>query len=136
MHNLSHLGILGPCIAWAVLGLSTVYVIWCHGSIQAKTILRVTSPNLKEAFSEFSSKKVVSIFSMENSSPASVLLSDQLKLSNDKFLSSKFEKEDLLHVSYCNVFCFVMYTMICTKHKSSHSISVLSTYIANPSRPH
>ena len=81
-------------------------------------------------------EKVLKRFDMQQSNPVSTPLAAHFKLSAALSPKSKEEKEYMSHVPYSSAVGSIMYAMVCTRPDISHAISVVSRYMANPSKEH
>lgn len=75
-------------------------------------------------------------FSMENSKPIGVPLAGHFKFPMTQCPGTYDEKLDMSRVPYANAIGSVMYTKVCSKLDITHAMSVLSRFMANPSRDH
>ena len=81
-------------------------------------------------------EKVLERFDMQQSKPVSTPLAAYIKLSTALSPKSKEEKEYMSHVSYSSAVGSIMYAMVCTHPDISHAVSVVSRYMANPTKEH
>jgi hypothetical protein len=72
---------------------------------------------------------------MNNSKPVSTLLTAHFRLLAR--LSPQSEDEQFVsHVSYSSALGSIIYAMVCTHPHISHTVSVVSRYMANPNKVH
>ena len=81
-------------------------------------------------------EKVLERFGMQQSKLVSTPLAAHFKISTDLLPQSKEEKEHMSHVPYASAVGNMMYAMVCTRPYISQAISVVSRYMANPSKDH
>lgn len=75
-------------------------------------------------------------FSMENTNYVNTPLGSHFKLSVECCLKSEDESKEMSQVPYSNVVGSVIYAMICIHPHILHAVSVMSQYMANPSKEH
>uniref|UniRef100_A0A2N9GV50 Reverse transcriptase Ty1/copia-type domain-containing protein n=1 Tax=Fagus sylvatica TaxID=28930 RepID=A0A2N9GV50_FAGSY len=81
-------------------------------------------------------EKVLERFGMQQSKLVSTPLAAHFKISTDLLPQSKEEKEHMSHVPYASAVGNMMYAMVCTRPYISQAFSVVSRYMANPSKDH
>lgn len=75
-------------------------------------------------------------FNMNESKSLIIPLSVDCKLSKKMSPKTKEEELDMVKVSYASVVGSIMYIMLCSRPDLSHSISLMSRFMANPGRKH
>ncbi|KAH9694912.1 Integrase catalytic domain-containing protein [Citrus sinensis] len=80
--------------------------------------------------------KVLETYKMLDSKPVLTPLAAHFKLSNQLCPKTDEEKLDMKNVPYANVVGCLMYAMVLTRPDLSHSVSVVSRYMAQPVREH
>jgi hypothetical protein len=79
-------------------------------------------------------EKVLHHFNMHNAKPVSTPLAPHFKSSAKQCAKSDDDLEYMSKVSYSSVVRSLMYAMVCSRPDLSHGMSVVSRYMANPSR--
>ncbi|KAH9717481.1 hypothetical protein KPL71_021830 [Citrus sinensis] len=80
--------------------------------------------------------KVLETYKMLDSKPVLTPLAAHFKLSNQLCPKTDEEKLDMKNVPYANAVGCIMYAMVLTRPDLSHSVSVVSRYMAQPGREH
>ncbi|KAH9647611.1 hypothetical protein KPL70_025255 [Citrus sinensis] len=80
--------------------------------------------------------KVLETYKMLDSKPVLTPLAAHFKLSNQLCPKTDEEKLDMKNVPYANAVGCLMYAMVLTRPDLSHSVSVVSRYMAQPGREH
>ncbi|KAH9655442.1 hypothetical protein KPL70_022326 [Citrus sinensis] len=80
--------------------------------------------------------KVLETYKMLDSKPVLTPLAAHFKLSNQLCPKTDEEKLDMKNVPYANAIGCLMYAMVLTRPDLSHSVSVVSRYMAQPGREH
>ena len=81
-------------------------------------------------------EKVLHCFNMHNAKPVSTPLATHFKLSSALCPVSEDDIEYMSRVLYSNAVGSLMYAMVCSRPDLSHSLSVVSRYMANPGKEH
>jgi hypothetical protein len=75
-------------------------------------------------------------FNMHDSKPVSTLIAPHFKLSSSQSPSTDSEFEYMSKVPYSSVVGSLMYAMVCSRPDLSYAMSLVSRYMANPSKEH
>ena len=81
-------------------------------------------------------EKVLKRFLMENAKAVGVPLVGHFKRSSDQCPKTNKEKEKMMNVPYASASGSLMYVMVCSRLDITHSVSVLSRFMANPGKCH
>ncbi|GJR52307.1 retrovirus-related pol polyprotein from transposon TNT 1-94 [Tanacetum coccineum] len=73
---------------------------------------------------------------MDNSKSVSVPLGAHFKVSLKDYPSSDWDVERMSKVPYANVVGSLIYLMVCTRPDIAYAVSIVSRYLANPSKNH
>ncbi|KAH9649101.1 hypothetical protein KPL70_025857 [Citrus sinensis] len=85
---------------------------------------------------EIEKLKVLETYKMLDSKPVLTPLAAHFRLSNQLCPKTDEEKLDMKNVPYANAVGCLMYAMVLTRPDLSHSMSVVSRYMAQPGREH
>jgi hypothetical protein len=81
-------------------------------------------------------EKVLERFGMQNSKLVSTPLATHFRLSAALAPQSEDKEQFMSHVPYSSAVGSIMYAMVCTRPDISQAVSVVSHYMANPSKFH
>jgi hypothetical protein len=81
-------------------------------------------------------EKVLHRFNMHNAKPVNTPLAPHFKLSTKHCDESYDDLEYMSKIPYPSIVGSLMYAMVCSRPDLSHAMSVVSRYMANPSREH
>ncbi|WVZ61696.1 hypothetical protein U9M48_011528 [Paspalum notatum var. saurae] len=81
-------------------------------------------------------EKVLRRFNMHDAKPVSTPLAAHFRLSTDLCPTSDDDIEYMSRVPYFSAVGSLMYAMVCSRTDLSHALSVVSRYMANPSKEH
>ncbi|KAH9685060.1 hypothetical protein KPL70_013801 [Citrus sinensis] len=81
-------------------------------------------------------EKVLNTFGMNNCKPVITPLASHFKLSNQQCPKTSEKKQEMSKVPYANAVGCMMYAMVLTRPDISHSLSLISRYMASPRKEH
>jgi len=80
--------------------------------------------------------KKLSRFGMSNAKAVSVRFASHFKLSSEQSPKDEKERKKMAHILYLSAVGSLMYGMVCKRLDLAHGMSVISRFMANPSKPH
>ncbi|GKC24312.1 retrovirus-related pol polyprotein from transposon TNT 1-94 [Tanacetum coccineum] len=81
-------------------------------------------------------QKILNNYRVDNGKSVSMPLGVHIKVSLEDCPSSDWEVERMSNVLYVNVVGSLMYLMVCTRPDITYVVSIVSKYLANPSKNH
>ena len=81
-------------------------------------------------------ERMLERFNMKNSKPVSTPLASHFKLSKRLCPSIEKEKGEMSVIPYSSAVGTLMYAMVCTSPDISHAVTIVSRFLANPSKAH
>ena len=81
-------------------------------------------------------KKVLHHFNMHDAKSVSTPIASHFKLSALQCASTDEDSEYMSRVPYSSVVGSLMYAMVCSRPDLSYAMSLVSRYMANPSKEH
>ncbi|GKA40987.1 retrovirus-related pol polyprotein from transposon TNT 1-94 [Tanacetum coccineum] len=81
-------------------------------------------------------QKILNNYRMDNGKSVSVPLGAHFKVSLKDCPSNDWDVERMSKVPYANVVGSLMYLMVCTRPDIAYAVSIVSRYLANPSKNH
>ncbi|GKA21706.1 retrovirus-related pol polyprotein from transposon TNT 1-94 [Tanacetum coccineum] len=81
-------------------------------------------------------QKILNNFRVDNGKSVSVPLGAHFKVSLKDCPSNDWDVERMSKVPYANVVGSLMYLMVCTRPDIAYAVSIVSRYLANPSKKH